>query len=389
MLSTATKFLPFHVPLIEEEEIQAVTEVLQSGWITTGPKVKEFEKEFAKFTGASHVLAVNSGTAALHLALDAVGLEDEDEVLIPTMTFAATAEAVLYFRAKPVLVDCARDTFNMDPDEVEKAMTARTKAIIPVHFGGHPCEMDRLLEMAKYHHLKVVEDAAHALPARYKGKMVGTLGDITCFSFYATKTITTGEGGMAATENVDYADRMRLLSLHGISKDAWKRYSANGSWRYEILEVGYKYNLMDLQAALGLVQLAKCEAMWKRRATLALRYNQGLASLDAFRIPQVHADVQHAWHLYVILVDPTVLRIHRDQVIEELRQRGIGTSVHFIPLHLHPYYQKRWGYRAGQFPLAEDYFDRCISLPLFPRMSDQDADRVLEGLKDIAYQFRR
>ncbi len=389
MLSTATKFLPFHVPLIGEEEIQAVAEVLQSGWITTGPKVKEFEKEFAKFTGASHVLAVNSGTAALHLALDAVGLEDEDEVLIPTMTFAATAEAVLYFRAKPVLVDCARDTFNMDPDEVEKAMTARTKAIIPVHFGGHPCEMDRLLEMAKYHHLKVVEDAAHALPARYKGKMVGTLGDITCFSFYATKTITTGEGGMAATENVDYADRMRLLSLHGISKDAWKRYSANGSWRYEILEVGYKYNLMDLQAALGLVQLAKCEAMWKRRATLALRYNQGLASLDAFRIPQVHADVQHAWHLYVILVDPTVLRIHRDQVIEELRQRGIGTSVHFIPLHLHPYYQKRWGYRAGQFPLAEDYFDRCISLPLFPRMSDQDADRVLEGLKDIAYQFRR
>lgn len=389
MLSTATKFLPFHVPLIGEEEIQAVAEVLQSGWITTGPKVKEFEKEFAKFTGASHVLAVNSGTAALHLALDAVGLEDEDEVLIPTMTFAATAEAVLYFRAKPVLVDCARDTFNMDPDEVEKAMTARTKAIIPVHFGGHPCEMDRLLEMAKYHHLKVVEDAAHALPARYKGKMVGTLGDITCFSFYATKTITTGEGGMAATENVDYADRMRLMSLHGISKDAWKRYSANGSWRYEILEVGYKYNLMDLQAALGLVQLAKCEAMWKRRATLALRYNQGLASLDAFRIPQVHADVQHAWHLYVILVDPTVLRIHRDQVIEELRQRGIGTSVHFIPLHLHPYYQKRWGYRAGRFPLAEDYFDRCISLPLFPRMSDQDADRVLEGLKDIAYQFRR
>jgi perosamine synthetase len=389
MISTATKFLAFHLPLIEEEEIQAVTEVLRSGWLTTGPKVKQFERDFGKFIGARHAVAVNSGTAALHLALEAIGLGEGDEVIVPTLTFAATAEAVLYFKAKPVLVDSTPDTFNMDPDEVVRAISPRTKAIIPVHFGGHPCEMARLLEIARHHGLKVIEDAAHALPARYRGKTVGTLGDITCFSFYATKTITTGEGGMATTGNDEYAERMRIMSLHGISKDAWKRYSAEGTWRYEILAPGYKYNLTDLQAALGIVQLGKCESMWARRVALANRYTRALASLDAFQVPKLRSDIQHAWHLYVILVNPLALRIHRDQLIEELRNRGIGTSVHFIPLHTHPYYRQQWGYREGDFPVAEKYFDRCISLPLYPAMSADDLNSVSEALTDIAFKFRR
>jgi perosamine synthetase len=389
MLSGVTKLLPFHLPLIEEEEIQAVVQVLQSAWITTGPKAKQFEQAFAEYVGARHAVAVNSGTAALHLALDAIGLEEGDEVLVPTMTFAATAEVVLYFKARPVLVDCCPDSFNMDPVEAEKAITPRTKAMIPVHFAGHPCEMDQLQSVARASALRLIEDAAHALPARYKGRMVGTIGDISCFSFYATKTITTGEGGMATTENEEYANRMRIMSLHGISKDAWKRYTAEGTWRYEILEAGYKYNLTDLQAALGLTQLAKCQRMWERRAALAGRYCRGLEPMDAFRLPQVNADVQHAWHLFVVLVNPEALRIHRDQVIEELRQRGIGTSVHFIPLHLHPYYQRRWGYRNGQFPVSEYYFERCISLPLYPRMTDDDADRVIQALRDIAREFRK
>jgi len=387
--SIATQSLPFHVPLIDGEDIEAVVAVLRSGWITTGPRVKQFEESFAEYVGARHAVAVNSGTAALHLALDAIGLSEGDEVVLPTLTFAATAEVVAYFKARPVLVDCSPDSFNIDPTEVEKAITARTKAIIPVHFAGHPCAMDRLQSIARASAVKLIEDAAHALPARHKGRMVGTIGDITCFSFYATKTITTGEGGMATTENEEYANRMRVMSLHGISKDAWKRYTTEGTWRYEILDAGYKYNLTDLQAALGLRQLAKCQGMWECRMALAERYRRGLETLDAFRVPLVSNDVQHARHLFVILVDPDVLRIHRDLVIEELRQRGIGTSVHFIPLHLHPYYQKRWGYRAGQFPVSEHYFERCISLPLYPGMADDDADRVLEALRDIAQEFRR
>jgi len=237
------QFLPFHVPDIAEEEIQAVVETLRSGWLTTGPKVRQFEQEFAQRIGTPHAIAVNSCTASLHLALDAIGITEDGEVLVPTMTFAATAGVVVHSKARPVLVDCQRDTLNIDPDQIEKAITPKTKAIIPVHFAGRPCEMNRILEIAKHYNLRVIEDAAHALPARYREKMVGTIGDITCFSFYAIKTITTGEGGMATTEKPEWAERMRIMSLHGISKDAWKRYGADGSWYYEILYPGYKYNL--------------------------------------------------------------------------------------------------------------------------------------------------
>lgn len=371
------------------EEINAVIEVLQSGWLTTGPRAKQFECSFAQYIGAAHAVAVNSCTSALHLALAAIGIEEWDEVILPTMTFAATAEVVLYFKARPVLIDCAPNSFHMDVKQVKKAITPRTKAILPVHYAGAPCDMDSILELASRYHLKVIEDAAHALPARYNGKTIGTLGDITCFSFYATKTLTTGEGGMLTTQNQEYADRMRILSLHGISRDAWKRYTAGGSWRYAIEEMGYKYNLTDLQAAIGIAQLEKCDGMRDRRASLAERYTRELSSLEAFHTPGIPRDVQHAWHLYVLQVNEKALLIDRDRVIEELKQRGIGTSVHFIPLHLHPLYQQRCGYRVGQFPYAEEHFAGAISLPLYPSLTDAEQTRVIDALHDIARLHRR
>jgi perosamine synthetase len=392
MSTTATAkaraFLPFHRALIEKEEIDAALDVLRSGWLTTGPRVREFETAFARYVGAGHGLAVNSCTAALHLALQAVGVQEGDEVILPTMTFAACGEVILYLKARPVLVDCKKDSFHIDPIEIERSITSRTRALLPVHFAGLPCDMDAILEIARARQLKVIDDAAHALPSRYQGTMIGTLGDITCFSFYATKTLTTGEGGMATTDNPEYAERMRILSLHGISRDAWKRYAAEGSWRYDILEAGYKYNLTDLQAALGLAQLAKCDAMRDRRGDIAARYDRELAALEWVSRPELDADSSHAWHLYAVRVNASLLRIDRDRVIEELKNRGIGTSVHFMPLHLHPLYQ-RLGYRAGQFPNAEAEFAGAISLPIFPGMSEEDVDRVIEALHEIGRAHRR
>lgn len=382
-------FVAFHRPQIEQDEIDAVVQALKSGWLTMGPRTVEFEQRFGKYIGVRHAIAVSSGTAALHLALEAIGLKEGDEVLVPTLTFTATAEVVTYFRAKPVLVDSEPCAFNLDVADAERKTTARTRAILPVHLGGHPCAMDAVLRLAQARNFAVIEDAAHALPAKYRGRWIGTLGTLAAFSFYATKPITTGEGGMVTTDDERLASRIHLMRLHGLSRDAWNRYSASGNWRYEVLEAGYKYNLTDLQAALGLVQLGKCDAMWNRRTSIAERYNRALGSIDAFRAPQVSVGLQHAWHLYIVLTVPAALRIHRDQVIEELRQRGIGTAVHFIPLHLHPYYQKRWGYRAGQFPVVENYFERCLSLPIYPGMTDQEVDRVIAALKDIGSKFRR
>lgn len=387
--ATTTKSVPFHLPSIGEEAIRAVVETLKSGWITTGPRTRRFEEEFAHFIGVRHAVAVSSCTAALHLCLDAAGLKEGDEVLVPTVTFAATAEVVVYFSAKPVLVDVDPCYFNLSAEDAVRKITPRTKAIMPVHFAGHPCGMDSICELAATHGLTVIEDAAHALPAKYKGQSIGTLSPMTAFSFYATKTLTTGEGGMVTTDDASLADRIGLMRSHGMSRDAWKRYSAEGTWRYAITEAGYKYNLTDPQAALGIVQLSHCEEMQQRRREIAEAYERGLGSLGVYRTPQTAEDVQHAWHLYVVLIEPAALRIHRDQVIEELRQRGIGTSVHFIPLHLHPYYQKMWGYRPGDFPVAEAYFDRCISLPIYPRMTNEDVDYVIEALHDIYSQFRR
>ena len=382
-------FLPFAMPDISEAEIDSVVETLRSGWLTTGPKVQGFEADFAKYVGCQHAVAVNSATAALHLALAAIGIQEGDEVLVPTMTFAATAEVVLYFKARPVLVDCQPETLNLDPDQIEKALTAKTKAIIPVHIAGQACDMDRILELARAYDLRVIEDAAHALPAHYRGKMIGTIGDITCFSFYATKTITTGEGGMATTESLEWADRMRIMGLHGISKDAWKRYTAEGSWYYEILYPGFKYNLTDIAAALGLEQLKRCTHFWEIRERYAALYNQGFQDIPGIITPYVAPDVRHAWHLYIIQLDLEQLRIGRNEFISLLKQENIGTSVHFIPLHLHPYYRDTCGYRPEDLPTASAVFERIVSLPIYTQMTETDVERVIETVRRLVKRHRR
>ena len=388
-MPTDNKFIPFHRPMIGEDEIRSVVETLESGWLTTGPKVKRFEEDFAKYLGCRHAIAVNSGTAALHLALDAIGIREGDEVIVPAMTFAATAEVVLYFKAKPVLVDCEPDTLNLDPRQIEAAITSKTKAIIPVHIAGQPCDMDPILELARRCNLKVIEDAAHALPAAYHGKKVGTIGDITCFSFYATKTITTGEGGMATTENSDWAERMRMMSLHGISHDAWKRYTKEGSWYYEILYPGFKYNLTDIAAAIGIEQLRKCEAFWEARQRIAMNYAKAFADLKEIQLPVCRNDVQHAWHLFVIQLNLERLKISRNQFIEALREKEIGTSVHFIPLHLHPCYRDKFDYKPEDFPNASRAFERIISLPIYPKMTEGNVRDVIVAVRKIVQEYRR
>ena len=324
----STETLPFHLPEIGEEEIASVVETLRSGWLTTGAKVQKFEQNFAGYLGCSHAVAVNSGTAALHVALEAIGIKPGDEVILPTLTFTATAEVVLYLHGKPVLVDCNPATLNIDIADIERKISPRTRAIIPVHFAGQPCEMQPILDIAQRYGLKVVEDAAHALPAKYHGQKIGTLGDITCFSLYVTKTITTGEGGVATTRNPEWAERMRMMSLHGISKDAWNRYSSEGSWYYEVVSPGYKYNLTGIAAAIGIEQLNKCDRLHERRRAIAGAYD-GLAGLPEIELPVCAADLEHAWHLYVVQLKPEKLTIDRNQFIELLKKRPF-ISFHYI-----------------------------------------------------------
>ena len=409
------KFIPFTLPLIEEEEKREVLEVLESGWITTGPKVKQFEQEFASFVGGKHAIAVNSCTAALHLALEAVGIQEGDEVIIPTMTFGATAEVIRYFKARPVIVDINPYTMNINPVKIEEILvrskesgvsrkkTSRVKAIIPVHFGGLPCDMEAIIGIAKQHNLKVIEDAAHSFPALYNGRMIGTIGDITCFSFYATKTITTGEGGMITTDNDEYAERMRIMSLHGISRDAWKRYSSEGSWYYEITAPGFKYNLTDIAAAIGLAQLKKAESMCDRRKKIASIYNEAFKDIPELEIPhgeearrceygktgKMGNGTEHSWHLYVLKLNLQMLTIDRSQFIDELKEMGVGTSVHFIPLHIHPYYRDTYGYKPDDFPIAYETYKRITSLPIYPKMTDEDVGRVVEAVLSVIRKNRR
>ena len=393
-------FLPFALPVIEEEEISEVLDVLKSAWITTGPKAKLFEKEFARYIGCKHAIAVNSCTAALHLALEAIGIREGDEIITSPMTFAATAEVIRYFKAKPLFADIDSETMNLDTGLLENIVKRRCesgdgrklKAIIPVHYGGYPCDMDSLMALASTYDLKIIEDAAHAFPTFYKRKRVGTLGDITCFSFYATKNITTGEGGMITTENEEYADRMRIMSLHGISKDAWKRYTAEGSWYYEITAPGYKYNLTDIAAALGVAQLKKADAFLERRKRIAERYHEAFQELNELDLPGANEGEEgttHSWHLYVIRLNLQQLQIDRNKFIEELRRKGIGTSVHFIPLHIHPYYRETYGYQPDDFPVAYEAYKRIISLPIYAKMTDQDVDRVVEAVTQIVKSNRR
>jgi len=385
----SSEFIPFHKPAIGEEEIRSVVETLRSGWLTTGPKVKTFEAEFAKYTGSAHAVAVNSATAALHLALEAVGIKSGDEVIVPTMTFTATAEVVLYLGARPVLVDCRTDDLNIDVDRIEAAISNNTKAIIPVHIAGRPCAMDQILSIAQRHGLRVIEDAAHALPASHLGRKVGAIGDITCFSFYATKTITTGEGGMATTDNPEWSERMRMMSLHGISHDAWDRYTEQGSWYYEVVRPGFKYNMTDIAAALGIEQLKRCDDFYQARLRIAQRYDEAFADLPEIESPAGSSGMQHAWHLYIIQLNLDRINIDRRDFIKALNSRRIGTSVHFIPLHLHPFYKQTYGYRASDFPQASTAFERIGSLPIYPIMTEQDVSYVIGAVRDLVQEYRR
>jgi len=382
-------FLPFALPDISDEEIASVVETLRSGWITTGQRTKEFEDRFAAAAGMPHAVMLNSCTAALHLALEAVGIKAGDEVVVPTFTFAASAEVVRYFGATPVLVDVRQSDHNLAPASLEAALTPRTRAVIPVHFAGAPCDMDEIGAIARAHGLAVVADAAHCFPAHYKGRNVGTLADISCFSFYATKTITTGEGGAAVTANAEWVERMRIMALHGIARDAWKRYTAEGSWYYEVVAPGFKYNLTDIASALGLGQLARAEDMLARRRQIAEAYDQAFAGVEAVERLALAPDRSHAHHLYVIRLRPGVLAIDRDRFIAALKERGIGTSVHFIPLHLHPYYRDAFGYAPEALPVALDLYRRSLSLPIYSRMTDAEVGRVVAAVRDVVAAHRR
>ena len=383
------EFIPFAQPDITQAEIKAVTEALESGWITTAARTKTFEAEFAARVGATHGVAVNSCTAAMHLALEALGVGAEDEVIVPTLTFAATAEVVRYMGAKPVLVDVRAEDQNIDPAAVEAAITPRTKVIIPVHFGGQACDMGAIMERAGARGIRVVEDAAHAFPAAHDGQSIGSIGDITAFSFYATKTITTGEGGMATTNNDGWAERMRVMSLHGISKDAWKRYTAEGSWYYEIVAPGFKYNMTDIAAAMGLEQLKRADEMLARRREIARKFQAALDEIDALETLEVKDFEAHAWHLFVVRLRPRLLDIDRAEFIEALRELGIGASVHFIPLHVHPYYRETYGYKPDDMPVAHGCYQRSLSLPIYSKMDNAQVERVVQAVADICSAHRR
>lgn len=381
-------FIPFHRPSIGAEEIEAVTRVLQSKWLTTGPVTHNFERTFADYIGTKYALAVNSCTAALQLALDAIGLQPGDEVLLPSYTFTATAEVVTYFGARPVLCDSVKGGFNIDPVDAARRITAKTRAIIPVHIAGDPCDMTALQSLADAHGLHVIEDAAHALPAAIQGRRIGTISELTAFSFYATKTITTGEGGMLVTDNEEYAHRAMKMRLHGISGDAWKRYSREGSWYYEVLHAGYKLNLTDMQSALGLTQLRRADDFAEARREIAEFYMNQLSPIDELQLPpQTEMGNQHSWHLFILRLRPEVTEMSRNEFIEGLKARGIGTSVHFIPLHLHPYYQQTYGYRPGDLPNAEDAYSRCFSLPIYPDLSTEERNRVVEAVEEVVSQL--
>lgn len=390
-----SEFLHFAPPFIGEEEIEEVVKTLREGWITTGPRAQRFEREFAEFVGAPAALAVNSATSAMHIALAALGIGEGDSVISTTMTFTSTIHVIEHQRAHPVLVDVERDTLNIDPEQVESAVrrTKGVKAIMPVHLYGHPADMEPIYDIAQRHGIAVIEDAAHSLPARYRGRMIGApkVGfdppNLVAFSFYATKNLTTGEGGML-TGPPELIDDARVWSLHGMSRDAFKRYTSDGSWRYDVVLPGFKYNMPDLQAAIGIHQLKRLEAMQRRRRAIVAQYDEALGQLEELERPVERPEVESAWHIYLIRLRPDRLKIDRAGFVEELRKRNIGTSVHFIPVHEHTYYRERYGLKPNDFPVAHGEFERMLSLPLSPAHSDKDVADVIEAVTEVVRQNR-
>lgn len=376
-------YLKFSLPNITRKEIDEVVKTLRSGWLTTGKKTKQLEEKFAEFVGSQEAVVLSSGTAALFLSLLVEGVQPGDEVITTPFTFVSTANVVHHLGAKPVFVDIDPNTYNIDPNKIAAAVTPKTKAIIPVHYSGQPCEMDRIMKTAgKHHKIAIIEDAAHAIGAEYKGKKVGSSGNLTCFSLFPTKNITAGEGGIITLNNSRKAARLRNLRLHGMSKDGWKRYAKEGSWYYEIHEAGYKYNLPDINSALGLAQLERIHIFNRKRKRLVDYYCKHLSRIPGIKIIEILPNMKSSWHIFPIWIDKDILGIDRNQLITELWKRNIGTSVHFIPLHFQPFYQKQYSYKKGDFPNAEKTFAGIVSLPLFPAMKYSDVDDVIEAIQD-------
>ena len=368
--------IPFHKPHITQKEIDSVIDIMRSGWLTMGPKTIEFEIAFKKYIGSQFSISVNSATAALHLALNAVGVKKNDEVILPTNTFIATAEAVVYIGAKPILCDIEANYHNIDINLIESLITPKTKAIIPVHFGGHSCEMDEIIRIAKQYNLKIIEDAAHALPSLYKNKKIGTFSDAVCFSFYATKTLSTGEGGMVTTNNKKIAEKVSLQRLHGINGDAWKRYERDNDWYYEVIDLGYKYNTTDIQSAIGLVQLEKLEWMRDERKMIAEKYKNAFSG----KLDFIEENIKNesSWHLFVIKIG------NRDELHQKLKEKGISTSVHFIPIHKHPYYKNRFSFDNEKYPVANLVFEQSLSLPIYPGLGETEVEYIIKYVLEYA-----
>jgi dTDP-4-amino-4,6-dideoxygalactose transaminase len=381
-------FLLFSTPTVGEEEMLEVADTLRSGWITTGPKTHQFEAAFRDRVGAAASLGLNSCTAGLHLGLLALGIRPGDEVITTPMTFCACANVIEHLGATPVLVDVEPDTLNLCPRAVEAAITSRTRATLAVHYAGHPVDLDSIEDLARTHGVTVIEDAAHALPASYKGRMIGSGENPVAFSFYATKNLTTGEGGML-TGSPELVARARTLGLHGMSRDAWKRYGQGGSWFYHVDEPGFKYNMTDVQAAMGVAQLRKLDRFQARRRKIVAAYTEAFGDVDALEVPIERPEVEHAWHLYVLRLRLGALRIGRNQFIDELTALNIGTSVHFIPIHLHPFYQQKYRYKPDQFPVAYQSYQRMLSLPLHPMLTDADVSDVVGAVLDVVQRFGR
>jgi perosamine synthetase len=375
--------LPYGRQTLTETDVAAATEVLRSDWLTTGPKVAEFEEAIADYVGVRHAVSFSSGTAALHAAVLAAGLKPGDEAITTPLTFCATANAVLYGGGTPVFADVRDETLTIDPEEVERRITPRTKALLPVDYAGHPADLDALLALADRHELLVIEDAAHALGAKYRSRMVGSISHMSVFSFHAVKHLTTGEGGMVTTNNGEFAQRLREVRNHGIDSDARAR-QADGQWHYEMTTLGFNYRLTDIACALGLAQLPRLPANLARRRAIAARYEKALATVSSLALPIVAADVTSAWHLYPVRVDASM---DRAEVFDALRAEGLGVNVHYIPVHLHPYYRSRFGYRGGEFPIAETAYGRLISLPMFHGMTDEDVDDVILAVEKVMNYF--
>jgi dTDP-4-amino-4,6-dideoxygalactose transaminase len=383
MFKKRQDYLVFGSPLIEEPEIQEVVDTLESAWLGTGPKVAKFEDIFKEYTGAKFAMALNSCTAGLHLAMLVTGVRQGDEVITTPLTFCSTANAIIHTGATPVFVDVEKKSMNIDPAKIEEAITPRTRAIIPVHFAGRPCDMDAIMDIAQRYDLLVIEDAAHCIEGCYKGKKIGNIGDMTCFSFYVTKNIVTGEGGMVTTNKEVWADKIKMYGLHGLSRDAWKRYSDEGFVHYQVIFPGYKYNMMDIQASLGLHQMKRIDKYLKRREQIWETYNKAFSSLPVTCPAEPEKDTVHARHLYTLLIDTERINKTRDMVQQELHELNIGTGIHFISLHLHDYYRKTFGYKPDDFPNAKWVSERTISLPLSAKLTHADVEDVIRTMEEV------